>query len=192
MLFIPIKSITRPKTFFESNYCHKKFFLGPTVPPPPFTVVFPSHRFALLLSILLSSSFSFSPTIYLLLTHYHLGLPLLPAAAAGTPCDHCGQPLDVSCRFAGSWKRHNKFCNAVATIAESVGILKGTEVEVSGRERPADLLIAHWSHGRGAAVDPTIIHSLNPCHPWDPHHFAMGKAEAGKHTKPTCYVLRQT
>ena len=48
-----------------------------------------------------------------LLTHFHLGLPLLPAAAAGTPCDHCGQPLDlfgdhlVSYRFAGSWKRHN-------------------------------------------------------------------------------------
>ena len=82
--------------------------------------------------------FHFDIGEYLLLTRYHLRLPLHPAAAAGTPCDHCGLPLDVfgdqlvSCRFAGSWKRHNKFCNAVATIAESVGILKGTEVEVSG------------------------------------------------------------
>ena len=54
---------------------------------------------------------------------------------------------------------------------------------MSGRERPADLLIAHWSHGRDAAVDPTIIHSLNPCHPWDPHHSAADKAEAAKHAK---------
>jgi hypothetical protein len=133
--------------------------------------------------------FHFDKAEYLLLTHFHLGLPLLPAAAAGTPCDQCGQPLDVfgdhlvSCRHAGAWKRHNSFCDAVAAVAESIGVLKDTEVEVSGRERPADLLIAHWSHGRDAAVDPTIIHSLNPSHPWDPKHSAMEKAEAAKHVK---------
>ena len=88
---------------------------------------------------------------FLLLTHFHLGLPLLPAAAAGTPCDNCGQPLDVlgghlvSCPKAGAWRRHNTFCPALQAIAESAGLLVDGEVEVRGRERPADLLISHWS-----------------------------------------------
>jgi hypothetical protein len=51
----------------------------------------------------------------------------------------------VSCPHAGAWKLHNSFCDAVTTAAESIGVLvlKDTEVEVSGRERPTDLLIAH-------------------------------------------------
>ena len=32
-------------------------------------------------------------------------------------------------------------------------------------------------------MDPTIVHSLNPSHLWDPHKSAMDKAEAAKHAK---------
>ena len=133
--------------------------------------------------------FHFDKGDFLLLTHFHLGLPLLPAAAAGTPCDLCGQPLDVfgdhlvSCRFAGAWKRHNSFCADVATISASLGILVDTEVQIRGRERPADLLVSNWSHRRDAMVDPTIVHCLIPSHPWDPRHSALEKAEAAKHVK---------
>ena len=72
-----------------------------------------------------------------LLTHFHLGLPLLPAAAAGTPCDNRGQPLDVlgdhlvSCPKAGAWRRHNSFCTALQAIAESSGLLVDRETVVS-------------------------------------------------------------
>ena len=54
---------------------------------------------------------------------------------------------------------------------------------VEGRLRPADLALAHWSHGQDAAVDPTVIHSLNPSHPWDPSRPAVDQAEAAKHAK---------
>ena len=30
-----------------------------------------------------------------LLLNFHLGVPILPVAAAGSPCANCGQPLDV-------------------------------------------------------------------------------------------------
>ena len=44
-------------------------------------------------------------------------------------------------------------------------------------------MISHWSRGRDAAIDATIVHSLNPSHPWDTRHAAVEKAEAAKHNK---------
>ena len=127
-------------------------------------------------------------TDFLLLSSFHLGVPILPAAAAGAPCLKCGQPLDrfgdhlVSCPQAGAWKRHNGgLCSPLNSIATAAGFDVDLEQSVQGRRRPADLLIHKWRNGRDAAVDPTVIRSLNPSHKWDPSNPAVDKAEAEKH-----------
>jgi hypothetical protein len=124
-----------------------------------------------------------------LLLNFHLGVPLLPVAAAGSPCDLCGQPLDiygdhfVSCRHSGAWKRHNHLRTALASISSSAGLSVLTEVQVNGKQRPADLLITNWDSGRGAAVDLTVVHSLNQSGLWDLKYPAVEKAEAAKVAK---------
>jgi hypothetical protein len=121
-----------------------------------------------------------------LLLNFHLGVPILPVAAAGSPCDNCGQPLDiygdhlVSCRHSGAWKRHNFLRTTLAAIATSAGLNVSTEVQVQGKERPADLLISNWESGRGVAVDLTVVHGLNQSEVWDLKSPAVEKAEAAK------------
>ena len=89
----------------------------------------------------------------------------------------------VSCPHGGTWKRHNSLCSAIEAIAVATGLRVRTEVAVQGRLRPADLALSHWSGGRDAAVDPTVVHSLNPSIPWDLSQSAVDRAEAAKHVK---------
>ena len=86
-------------------------------------------------------------------------------------------------RSAPGGTHNNRFCAALQAITESAGLLVDRKAEVRGRERPADLLISHWSQGHDAAIDPTVVHGLNPSHPWDLHHAAVDKAEEVKHLK---------
>ena len=131
--------------------------------------------------------FRFGTGEFLLLIHFHLGLPILPAAAAGTPWASCSVPVDVfgdqlvACRESGAWERHNKLCSTLSAIATSAGLSVRTEVQIQGKRRPADLLIGHWANGRDAAVDPTIIHCLNPSHAWDWRQPAVYRAESAIH-----------
>ena len=84
--------------------------------------------------------------IYLLFSHFYLGLSLLPQRRA-QPCDHCGQPVATTSSRAAIPEPgdHNAFCG-----------------DRDSQERPADLLISCWSRGRDCAVDLTTIHNLNP------------------------------
>ena len=49
--------------------------------------------------------------------------------------------------------------------------------------RPADLLISHWSREQDAAIDSTVVHSINPSNAWDLHHTTVDKAEEVMHLK---------
>ena len=124
-----------------------------------------------------------------LLIDFHLGLPVLPEAAAGLPCDLCGQPLDVygdhlvTCRLSGVWKRHNRPRDTLYDISGCAGVKSAIEVEVRGRARPADLMLYDWEAGRDLAVDLTVRHPLAAsCH-WDPHNCFLAEAEAEKNRK---------
>ena len=90
----------------------------------------------------------------------------------------------MSCPEAGSWKRHNGgLCSPIDAIATAAGFDVVPEVPVQGKQRPADLLVRKWRHGCDAALDATVVHSLNPSHSWDVSLMAVDKAEAGKHDK---------
>ena len=89
----------------------------------------------------------FGQAEYRLLTHFHLGIPLFPHAAAGSPCEDCGEALDVygdhlvACGCANTWGRHNHVLRIVNEISQVAGYHTAMEVAVSAKERPADLLM---------------------------------------------------
>jgi hypothetical protein len=131
----------------------------------------------------------FSKGEYQLLLEFRLGLPVLPASAAGYPCDKCGQPLDVfgdhllTCRHSGLWKRHNLLRDALEYITTCSGMCCQTEARVEGKTRPADLLVYEWDSGRDMAVDLTIRHPLAASGKWDPNVCQLSEAEAAKNRK---------
>jgi hypothetical protein len=130
--------------------------------------------------------FHFDKGQHQLLTNFHLGIPILPEAAAGAPCDGCGQPLDVygdhlvSCRLAGAWDRHNQVGSAISAIATAARLGVSAEVQINGKQRPADLLLSNFENARDAALDLTIVHALPPSAPWDPNKPVVEQAEAAK------------
>ena len=79
------------------------------------------------------------------------------------------------------WSRHNQLCSSIAAIATVAGLSVRTEVAVQGKHRPADIMLGHWMSGQDAAVDPTVVHCLNPSYPWDWRKPAVDKAEIAKH-----------
>ena len=131
----------------------------------------------------------FARSEYQLLLEFHLGLPLLPASAAGHPCDKCGQPLIVfgdhllTCRLSGLWKRHNFPRKALAEITTSSGIRCQMEAKVRGKARPADVLLYEWDSGRDLAADLTVHQPLATSGQWDPTKSQLMDAEAEKNRK---------
>ena len=133
----------------------------------------------------------FGAAEYRLLLQFHLGMPLFPSEAAGTPCDHCGEAQDVfgdhvvACRHSGLWSRHNRLRDAVAAIATVAGFNVEVEQPVAGRKRPADVLLHHWPPGQDAAVDLVVTYSLNHSKQWNGSQPAVEKAEQEKvHESP--------
>ena len=130
--------------------------------------------------------FRFSTAEYRLLLQFHLGLPLFPVEAAGSPCDCCGEAQDiygdhaVACRHSGLWGCHNHFRDTVAAISEAAGFRPRIEEMVAGRCRPADILIPHWRPGRDVCVDFTGVHALNHSRQWDATLPAVQRAELDK------------
>ena len=55
-----------------------------------------------------------------------------------------------------------------------------TEVQVQGKQRPADLLISDWQGARDVAIDLTVVHGLNQSEAWDLVTPAEEKAEKAK------------
>ena len=79
-------------------------------------------------------------------------------------------------------------------IAVSAGITTSREVQINGKERPADLLLSRWDGNRDAAVDLTIRHNLLPTAQWDLNQSAVAQAEEAKLAKykDTCNAASVT
>ena len=117
--------------------------------------------------------FRFGSAEYRLLLLFHLGMPVFPSEAVGSPCDDCGEAQDifgdhiVACRLSGLWERHNLLRDTVALIATTAGFRATTEEPVAGRRRPADVLVHDFSPGSNVAADLTVVHALNHSQQWD-------------------------
>ena len=100
-------------------------------------------------------------------TLYRLGMPLFPYDG---PCIACGDHSDrfgdhaISCGSAGERiARHNHLRDALFHTAASAFLAPTREDRalIPGDDsRPADVLIPHWSGGRHAALDVTVINPL--------------------------------
>ncbi len=62
-------------------------------------------------------------------------------------------------------------------------ILPNPKREQLGQSRPADILVLMWSLGRPAALDITVVHSLNSEHLFEASISADSSLEAAEKTK---------
>lgn len=100
-----------------------------------------------------------------MVTSYRLGIPLYPAEA---PCPVCGKQSDeygdhaVAC--GGEYERisrHDRLRDCIFGAATTAALCPKKEVMVtSTQSRPADILLPTWTRGQPAALDATVISSL--------------------------------
>jgi len=102
---------------------------------------------------------------YSILLKWHLGVPLLPADCAGSPCPLCGGPVDgsgdhaVSCKKSGFGDRHLGTQTFFCQVLTQSRLPRDREVDIAGNGgRPADILLKAWDGRRDLAVDLTIVH----------------------------------
>ena len=98
---------------------------------------------------------------------YWLGIPLSSDNAFCPLCSRASNSLSdhsVACGGNGDRiLRHNSLWDVLFTAAQSAALSLRREVPsiVSGScSRPADLYLRYWSHGKPAAMDVTVISSL--------------------------------
>ena len=103
-----------------------------------------------------------SPTIYRILLRWWLGIPL-----AFPTESHGGSPRFVETRRIPS---ANMQCPATKLILHptptafvaAAGLRVANEVQIDGRERPADIFVTHGTTTDPVAVDLTVSHPLAP------------------------------
>ena len=101
---------------------------------------------------------------------YWLGVPL---AGDFSSCPICSRPADPSGDHALACGgnndrvlRHNSLRDVIFSAVQSAALSPRREVPSlvpDSLSRPADVYLPHWSHGRPAAVDVTVISPLQ-CH----------------------------
>ena len=112
-----------------------------------------------------------SPPLYRILLCWWLGLPLTATSANhGTHacCPFCEQAMDsygdhlLCCNKAEFYSRHQAVVKCLTTFLAAAGLRVANEVQVEGRERPADIFVDRWSTADPAAIDVTVTHPLAP------------------------------
>ena len=97
---------------------------------------------------------------------YRLGVNVYPTAG---PCPACGGHSDrlgdhaMNCGNQGERiGRHNRLRDAVHSAAAAAGLGPVLEARflLPGGRKPADVLIPNWRRGQDAALDVTVINSL--------------------------------
>ena len=108
-----------------------------------------------------------SPPIYRILLRWWLGLPLAtPFEGHDTSpvCPFCGTSTDsfgdhlLCCNKAEFYTRHQ----VIVKCLTAAGLRVANEVQIDGRERPADIFVDRWITSDPAAVDVTVTHPLAP------------------------------
>ena len=69
------------------------------------------------------------------------------------------------CNKVEFYTRHQVIVKCLTAFVAASGIRTTNEVQVGGRERPADIFLDRWTTTEPAAVDVTVTHLLAP-QPW--------------------------
>jgi hypothetical protein len=98
---------------------------------------------------------------------YRLGIPVYPTAE---PCIACGQDSDeygdhaIGCSKEGERiYRHNVIRDAIHETAKQASLAPAKEQSAllpGSQAKPADVYIPGWANGRDAALDITVVSSL--------------------------------
>ena len=104
---------------------------------------------------------------FIVMVKFRLGCKIYSVAG---PCPACGKPSDVlgdhalCCGQKGERiARHNALRDVIYAVAASAALgptKEGRFLLPGSDRRPADVLVPHWAGGRDAALDVTVIHSL--------------------------------
>ena len=112
-----------------------------------------------------------SPAIYRILLRWWLGLPLsIPSECRdlSPACPFCGVATDcfgdhlLCCNKSEFHTRHQVIVKCLTAFVAAAGIPVANEVQIAGRERPADLFVVRWTTPDPATVDVTVTHPLAP------------------------------
>ena len=124
---------------------------------------------------------------YRLMLRWHLGMPILPPAAAGKPCPSCAEALDifgdhaVTCSRGNLWRRHFLLQDYILRLSRAAGFQATREVSlVSSARREADILINNWTGVQPLALDLTIRHPRAPGLPFSDPERVLLRAEEEK------------
>ena len=108
------------------------------------------------------------PAEFRISTRYRLGLPVYPSSSS---CPACGGESDrfgdhaIGC--GGDFARigrHDRLRDVLLHTAAAAALTPRREVQISSasQSRPADLFLPSWRRGQPAALDVTVISSLQP------------------------------
>ena len=83
-------------------------------------------------------------------------------------CPFCAEAMDsfgdhlLCCNKAEFYSRHQAVVHCLTAYLAAAGLRVANEVQVEGRERPADIFVDRWSTADPAAIDVTVTHPLAP------------------------------
>ena len=111
------------------------------------------------------------PPLYRVLLRWWLGLPLTATSDSDgiRACfPFCAEAMDsygdhlLCCNKAEFYTRHQAVVHCLTAFLAAAGLRVANEVQVEGRERPADIFVDRWSTADPAAIDVTVTHPLAP------------------------------
>ena len=123
------------------------------------------------LSVIPSSALGteFSPQIYRILLRWWLGLTITGSSAeVPLKCPFCEEAMDafgdhiLCCNKAEFYSRHQAIVRCLTAFVAAAGVRATNEVQIEGRERPADIFLDRWTTTDPVAVDVTVTHPLAP------------------------------
>ena len=110
------------------------------------------------------------PSECTVLSKLYLGEPVMPLNQP-LNCEACAESMDaygdhlLCCRKSGFIQRHQTLASQLWHLCTAAGFNATSEVSISGRCRPADILLPHWQAGGPCAIDISVVHPLAPSVP---------------------------
>ena len=83
-------------------------------------------------------------------------------------CPFCGEASDcfgdhvLCCNKAEFYTRHQVLVKCLTAFVAAAGLRVANEVQIDGRQRPADIFVDRWTTADPAAIDVTVSHPLAP------------------------------
>ena len=112
-----------------------------------------------------------SPPLYRILLRWWLGLSVASSSADAVvqpKCPFCDDAMDafgdhlLCCNKAEFYTRHQVVVKCLTMFVAAADVRATNEVQIEGRERPADIFLDRWTTSDPVAVDVTVTHPLAP------------------------------